>query len=666
MMGSMTRSWRLGWWSWSAPVVFALAAFGSAATVLGPSRVPSLAQLGLETALLLPSVVTGCMIASRVPSSPVGGALAWVAAAPAGVFALERWGVAITSAHPWLGFVLTHSIWPCVFLGFVALVLVFPDGLLPGRRWRVVALMAPAAAVLLSAGLSLDASNFAAEGGPVPGPSPISLPPPVRVAGLIAQFGLFFGALVAAAASLAVRFRRGDALTRLRVRWLMIAASGVPVLLAVSWVVVALGAPGEVAYVGFLSAMLLLVPAVVAVAVLRHDLFDVDRLLGEGLAWVLTTLCSAGIFAVVVAVLAEVFGRDSVIGVTGAAFVTALCLIPLHRTLVGVVGRLVDRERHVLLTRVRQFVQAVRDGSTEPEAVEDLLRAVLGDSDLRLLVRRPGEANAGGLVDLHGASATVAATAPQVPLRTGDAIVGLLALGNGSARRLRQAREFAVEVRLPIEVSRLRLELRGALDDARTSRTRLVVAGERERHRLERDLHDGAQQRLVAVGMQLRSVQRGLNGEAHAELDRAVDMLEETVRELRRLAHGVRPARLDEGLATALRSLTHDSAVPAEVRISPDMTAETSELAAVTLYFVVAEALANTHKHARADRVYLSVEQADGVLRACIRDDGIGGAVDGFGLLSLRDRVAAAGGTLTLISPPGAGTAIGVELPCAS
>jgi signal transduction histidine kinase len=666
MMGAMSRSWRSGWWSWSAPVAFALALLVSLAVVLGPPRMPSLAQLGLETALLLPAVVTGCLIAARVPSSPVGGALAWMAAAPAGVLALERWGFAITPSHPWLGFVLTTAIWPWLFVGFVALVLVFPDGLLPGRRWRLVAWMAPAAALLLSAALSLDASSFAAEGGPVPGRSPISLPRPVRVAGLVAVFGLFFGVLVTAAASLATRFRRGDELTRLRVRWLMIAAGAVPILLAAGWVIVALGAPGEVAYEGFLSVMLLLVPAAVAVAVLRHDLFDVDRLLGEGLAWALTTLCSAGIFAVVVAGLAELFGRDSVIGVTGAAFATALCLLPLHRALVGVVGRLVDRERHVLLARVRQFVREVRDGSTEPEAVEDLLRGVLGDSSLRLLVRPPGEGERAALVDLRGARATVAATTPQVPLRTGDATVGLLALGNGSARRLRRAREFAVEARLPIEVSRLRLELRGALDDARASRTRLVAAGERERHRLERDLHDGAQQRLVAVGMLLRAVQRGLEGQAHAELDRAVDMLEETVKELRRLAHGVRPARLDDGLATALRSLAHSSGVPAEVRISDALTAEASDLAATTLYFVVAETLANAQKHARADQVHVSVERVGEVLHASIRDDGIGGAVDGFGLVSLRDRVAAAGGTLALNSPPGAGTEIRVELPCAS
>lgn len=664
MMGDMSHSCRLGWWSWSAAVIFVVAVCGSVVAALGPARVGSLAELGVETALLLPAVVTGCLIATRAPSSPVGGALAWTAAAPAAVFALERWGFAITSSHPWLGFVLTTTIWPCLFVGFLALVLVFPDGLLPGRRWQGVGVLVPTAALLLAAALSLDPSSFAAEGGPVPGRAPLSLPSPFRMVGLGAAFALFMGVLAAAAASLAIRFRRGDELTRLRVRWLMIAAGAVPVLLAAGWAAVALGAPGEVAFEAFLSIMVLLVPAAVAVAVLRHDLLDVDRLLGEGLAWVLTTLCSAGIFAVVVAALAEVFGRDSVIGVTGAAFVTALCLLPLHRALVRVVGRLVDRERHVLLAHVRQFVRQVRDGTTEPEEVEELLRSVVGDSSLRLLVRRPGEGDSAVLVDLQGERVTVVATTPQVPLQTGEVTVGVIALGNGSTRRLRRAQEFAVEARLPIEVSRLRLELRGALDDARASRTRLATAAEGERHRLERDLHDGAQQRLVAVGMALRSVQRGLDGQAHAELDRAVDLLEETVKELRRLAHGVRPARLEDGLATALRSLAHASGVPAEIKISDAVTAGASDLAATTLYFVVAEALANTQKHASAARIDVGLDQVGDVLHASIRDDGIGGAVDGFGLVSLRDRVAAAGGTLALTSPPGAGTEIRVQLPC--
>ena len=134
------------------------------------------------------------------------------------VFTLERWAVALTASHPWLGFVLTNTIWPCLFLGFFALVLVFPDGPLPGLGWRVVAWMAPITAVLLSAGRSLHPSNFTAEGGPVPGPPPISVPLLSWVGALIALLVLFLGVLVAAASSLVVRFRRGDALTRLQVR----------------------------------------------------------------------------------------------------------------------------------------------------------------------------------------------------------------------------------------------------------------------------------------------------------------------------------------------------------------------------------------------------------------------------------------------------------------
>ena len=282
----------------------------------------------------------------------------------------------------------------------------FPDGLLPGRRWRLVAVLAPVAALLVSAAIAVEVWADTVEGPTVPGAEPFGLAGIARIAELSIVFGLFLAVLVAAAASLVVRFRRGDPVTRLRVRLLMVAAGSVPLLLVTSWVAIGLGAPGEVAYSGFLAALLVLVPAAVAVAVLRHDLFDVDRLLGEGLAWVLTTLVSAGVFAAVVVLLGEGFGRDSRIGVTGAAFVSALCLLPLHRTLVGVVGRFVDRDRHVVLVRVRQFVRAVRDGSTEPEAVEDLLRAVVADPDLRVLLRRPGSL-ATEFVDLRGEPATV-------------------------------------------------------------------------------------------------------------------------------------------------------------------------------------------------------------------------------------------------------------------
>nr|WP_238350845.1 sensor histidine kinase [Kribbella shirazensis] len=186
-----------------------------------------------------------------------------------------------------------------------------------------------------------------------------------------------------------------------------------------------------------------------------------------------------------------------------------------------------------------------------------------------------------------------------------------------------------------------------------------------ERRRLERDLHDGAQQQLVAIGMRLRSLQYRLapGTAASGEIDDVVDTLEATVAELRRLAHGIRPSRLDDGLAMALRRLVADSSVPVDL-VVPDL--EVGEGVAATVYFTVGEAIANALKHAHATHIAIEVGVADERLRVVVRDDGVGGAREGFGLTSLRDRVASVGGEFTVESAPGAGTSIRAEIPCAS
>jgi signal transduction histidine kinase len=236
----------------------------------------------------------------------------------------------------------------------------------------------------------------------------------------------------------------------------------------------------------------------------------------------------------------------------------------------------------------------------------------------------------------------------------------VLALGAVSSRRLRRAREAAITARLPIEVSRLRLGLREALRDVHASRERLVEAGARERRRLERDLHDGAQQQIVAVGMRLRRLQSRFAGHApeYAELDDAVASLEETIGELRRLANGVRPSRLDEGLPTALRALVTGSPVPVQLRASE---VDADDTVRSTVYFVVAEAYANTLKHANAHCVSITLTQEDGVIRVVVRDDGVGGARTP--LTAVDDRVASIGGRLVVQSPPGEVTTVTVEIP---
>jgi signal transduction histidine kinase len=542
--------------------------------------------------------------------------------------------------------------------GFVLLCLVFPAGFLPGRFWRAVPVAFLAAAVLVIVVIGLDPSAYHDRGGPLPGTTPLRIDDAFfRV--LDAAGGLvLLAALASAVAALVVRYRRGDDLTRVQLRWLILGAGSVPVLLLAGWLAEFAGAPVDVAYAGFLAAMVLVVPAAVAVAVLRHDLLDVDRLLSESVSWLITSLVSAGVFAVVVLGVAQASTTaNQRIGITAAAFVTALALLPVHRRVHRLVGRVLDRERTVMIATVQAFVRQVRDGQAQPEQVQDALRLSLGDPALRVLLRRPG---ADGYVDLTGA---VVDPAPDelIPLVARDSEVGALVLGKSTARRRRRAREVAVEARLPIEVSRLRVELRRALDDAQASRSRLVEAVADERRRLERDLHDGAQQRILAVGMRLRSVQRTLpaGGPTHAELDAAVAALEATVAELRRLAHGFRPSRLDEGLDAAIHDLVRDCPIPVDVRV--DSTSVT-EAAATTAYFVVAECLANALKHAGASRVGVTVSRAGDGLAVQVADDGRGGASEGFGLTALRDRVTALGGRLDIVSPVGAGTTVRAEV----
>ena len=222
------------------------------------------------------------------------------------------------------------------------------------------------------------------------------------------------------------------------------------------------------------------------------------------------------------------------------------------------------------------------------------------------------------------------------------------------------------EAHLPLELARSRIEVRSALAETEASRARLVRAGYEERRRLERDLHDGAQQRLVAVGLSLRLAQRQLvPGAAYAMLGDAVAALQEAVAELRRISQGVRPSGLDDGLPAALRTLVRASPVPIELRVTTDRV---QDAVATTAYYVAAEAVANALKHAGSQRLLIEVSRDGGTLSVSVADDGCGGAriVPGRGLGGLADRVSASGGTLHVLSQPGAGTTVKALLPCAS
>ncbi|HUK98216.1 MAG TPA: GAF domain-containing sensor histidine kinase, partial [Gaiellaceae bacterium] len=199
------------------------------------------------------------------------------------------------------------------------------------------------------------------------------------------------------------------------------------------------------------------------------------------------------------------------------------------------------------------------------------------------------------------------------------------------------------------------------------SRARIVTTADETRRRIERDLHDGAQQRLVSLVLQLRAAQATVPpelGELAAEFERAAVGLTDAVDELRALAQGIHPAVLAEGgLGPALSMLARRSSVPAKLEVRAD--GRLPEPIEVAAYYVVSEALTNTAKHAEASVVEVDVAVAGGALRVRVRDDGIGGAVFArrSGLVGVKDRVEALGGRILVESPPGAGTSIQVELP---
>ena len=206
--------------------------------------------------------------------------------------------------------------------------------------------------------------------------------------------------------------------------------------------------------------------------------------------------------------------------------------------------------------------------------------------------------------------------------------------------------------------------------DLAASRARIVAASDQARRRIERDLHDGAQQRLVSLGLSLRAAQKAVppgQPVLREELGRLARGTAEILEELREISRGIHPAVLSlGGLGLALKALARRSPVP--VKLDVRVQARLPERAEVAAYFVVSEALANVAKHARASVVEVQVEVRDGALAVSISDDGIGGADPsrGSGLIGLTDRVEASGGTISISSHAGAGTQITAQLPIAS
>ena len=226
----------------------------------------------------------------------------------------------------------------------------------------------------------------------------------------------------------------------------------------------------------------------------------------------------------------------------------------------------------------------------------------------------------------------------------------------------------AAAASMALEHARLQAEVQAQLEQVRASRARIVEAGDAERRRLERDLHDGAQQRLVTLSLAL-GMARDRAAKADPELGSLIESASKEAREalteLRELARGIHPAVLTEtGLTGAIQALVERSPVATTITAVPDRRYPAAIEA--TAYFVVSEALVNVAKHARADGAQVLIRKFPGRLLVEVSDDGTGGARSegGSGLRGLADRVASVGGVLRVDSPPGGGTRLEADIPC--
>jgi len=220
---------------------------------------------------------------------------------------------------------------------------------------------------------------------------------------------------------------------------------------------------------------------------------------------------------------------------------------------------------------------------------------------------------------------------------------------------------------LQLENERLRADLKARLDELRASRARIVEVSDAERRRLERNLHDGAQQQLVALALQLRLARNKTTDEESATLiDGALEQLDQALSELRELARGIHPAILsDRGLDAAVKSLAERQPLPTEIEFSVERKLEPSVEA--TAYFVIAEGLTNIGKYAGAELASVRVRERGGVLEVEVSDDGCGGAdaSKGSGLHGLEERLRALDGSFAVESEAGEGTRLIARIPLA-
>lgn len=642
--------------------------------------VPALFEFKWFEALFALTALGFSLVGALIVGRQLDNRLGWLACATglltsAYVFA-QSYAAYALYAHPgallggeWMAWFRTWFWYPAANLMFVFVPLLFPDGRLPSHRWRPVAWVIVAMSALYCAVTAVTVE-----------PVGVSLPAWLvsvtpKVTGM-AQVGC----TVAAAGAVVARYRSASAVVRQQIKWLAVFA----VLEAALWIATLIPAffiyhvpPYRVPVLEILIPLSLLgLPLAIGIAVFRYRLYEVDVVIGRAVVYaVLAIFVTLSYVAVVGGAGLIVGGRFNLELSVIVTAVVAVAFQPVRERAERLAARLVYGRRGSPYEVLANLTRQTSDAESVDEVLSGVAAAVaqgVGATAVRVVLLLPGGVNRTGA---WPAGAAIDPNARHAIIGRADAPIGEVEITLPSGESLGESEErllAAVAAQADVSLRRLRLaaELAERVDELAASRTRMAQAEERGRRRLERDLHDGVQQEVVALIAKLRlariQIQRD-PARVDSTLQEAQGEAGQMLADLRELARGIHPAVLgSRGLVEAVEAVA--ARMPIGVRVDADDRVRSTRYAEEiegAAYFTVTEGLANVLKHSGASEASVTISAADSGITLRLADDGCGFDPDhgGYtGLQGLRDRLEAVGGSLRVLSGS-SGTTLAARLP---
>ena len=701
-------------WVSLAVIVSMFVAFG--VVFYTPLTSPALfrATGGLSAAFVFPFcsfAIVGAVIATRRPANPVG----WLCMSGAAVLALGSLsglvGAVLDNAHNGFGryVVLLSAFWNApggnVTVLFLIMLLVFPNGhlLSPKLRWLVYAVVGVGLSGLILCVINPTPGALGTVSNPQPGVaapmSVLAIPGAAPLVNTLSSLWNVLANVFSAAAIVAVfaRLRGADSDTRHQIKWV---ASASLFLVGTIFLTTFLpntffSAPGPLAGTGvalLVTVAVLGVPTAIGVAVLKYRLYDIDVIISRTLVY---GVLAAFITAVYVGIAV---GIGTLVGSGGqpnlwlsivATIIVAVGFQPVRERVQKIANRLVYGHRATPYEVLTAFSDQVAEAYAADEVLPRMARVLQeatgaqsatvwlkGPATLRPAATHPDAARSSPLaLPMSGGSLPeIPGATSSVPVEHQGRLLGALSIVKRrgdpvTPTEQKLVDDLAHQAGLVLRNVGLAAELRNRLDELRSSRQRLVRAQDEERRRLERNLHDGAQQHLVALKVKLGLAQMLAATSPEKARSTVVQLkadADEALETLRDLARGIYPPLLaDRGLVAALESQGRKATMP--VRVEAEGVERYAQDVEATVYFCVLEALQNVQKYAKASRVDVRLRGREGELMFEIEDDGTGfdtaTVTRGAGLTNMVDRVEALGGNVDLTSAPGSGTRVSGNVP---